>query len=241
LRGDLTTLYSFRGPDGAGPTGGLLEGTNSNLYGTTFTGGTYGFGTVFELAPNSGLTTLHNFDVTDGDEATASLIQATDGNLYGTTSGGGEGTNCHCGTLFSITTGGTLVTLHSFNFTDGEGPEGSLLQATNGQFYGTTLMGCLPNCDSPYGCGTVFSLDMGLQPFVSFIEGSGRVGETGGILGQGLSDTTSVSLNGTPAKFKVTSSTYIQATVPSGATTGYVTVTVPGGTLTSNVPFHVIR
>jgi hypothetical protein len=87
----------------------------------------------------------------------------------------------------------------------------------------------------------VFSLDMGLAPFVAFVRSSGKVGQTGGILGQGFTGTTGVSLNGTPTSFKVLSDTLIRATVPAGATTGYVTVTTPSGTLTSNVPFRVIR
>lgn len=117
---------------------------------------------------------------------------------------------------------------------------GGLLQATTGTFYGTTAVGGEGQCAGS-GCGTVFSLDMGLGPFVTFVRAAGRVGQTSGILGQGFTGTTSVSLNGTPASFTVVSDTYIRATVPVGATTGYVTVTTPSGTLTSNVPFHVIK
>lgn len=66
------------------------------------------------------------------------------------------------------------------------------------------------------------------------------MGERGGILGQGFTGTTGVLVNGTPAQFTVVSDTFIRASVPVGATTGYVTVVTPGGTLQSNVPFHVI-
>ncbi|MFZ0284882.1 MAG: IPT/TIG domain-containing protein [Terriglobales bacterium] len=82
---------------------------------------------------------------------------------------------------------------------------------------------------------------MGLGPFVTFVRAAGKVGQTGPILGQGFTGTTSVSLNGIPASFKVVSDTFIEATVPAGASTGYVTVTTPSGTLSSNVPFHVIK
>jgi hypothetical protein len=81
---------------------------------------------------------------------------------------------------------------------------------------------------------------MGLGPFVTFVRPSGGVGQTGGILGQGFTGATSVSLNGTPAQFTIVSGTFIRATVPPGSTTGFVTVVTPSGTLTSNVPFHVI-
>ena len=68
---------------------------------------------------------------------------------------------------------------------------------------------------------------------------SGKVGKTVGILGQGFKGTTAVSFNGTAADFKVVSSSYLTATVPDGATTGFVTVTTPGGPLTSNKKFRV--
>jgi hypothetical protein len=108
------------------------------------------------------------------------------------------------------------------------------VQATNGSFFGTTYFGENDND------GSILSLDVGLGPFVAFVQPYGKVGQTSGILGQGLTGTTSVELNGIPASFTIVSDTFIRATVPTGATTGYVTVTTPSGTLTSNVPFHVI-
>jgi len=68
----------------------------------------------------------------------------------------------------------------------------------------------------------------------------GKVGQTVEILGQGLTGTTKVSFNGTPATFKVVSDTFLTATLPSGATTGLVKVATPGGTLTSNRKFLVL-
>jgi len=72
------------------------------------------------------------------------------------------------------------------------------------------------------------------------VQAAGRVGHEAGILGQGFTGTTNVSFNGVPATFTVRGGTFLTATVPSGAATGYVTVTTPSGTLTSNVPFHVL-
>lgn len=89
--------------------------------------------------------------------------------------------------------------------------------------------------------GTVFSFSTNMGSFVSFARAAGKVGQTGVILSQKLTGTTSVAFNGVPANFKVVSDTYLTATVPPGATTGYVTVTTPTGALTSNVPFRVIR
>jgi uncharacterized repeat protein (TIGR03803 family) len=129
---------------------------------------------------------------------------------------------------------GTLTTLYSFNGFDGAVPGASLLQATNGNFYGTTTGG------GANKEGTLFGLSMGLGQFVETLPAAAKVGAEIGILGTNLTGASSVTLNGIPAQFSVRSASLILATIPSGATTGYVTVTTPSGTLTSNVPFHVI-
>jgi uncharacterized repeat protein (TIGR03803 family) len=251
LRGDLTTIHDFHGTDGYGPQGtALIQATDGNFYGTTPQGGRkFGDvspGTLFRMTPGGGLTTLYDFcsqpNCADGDWPYGALAQGSDGNLYGTTSDaqGGYG----AGTVFKITPSGPLTTLYHFcsqpNCADGANPDGGLVQATDGEFYGTTYQSGNLACGNGYGCGTVFSLDVGLGPFVAFVRPYGKVGQTGGILGQGFTGTTSVMLNGTPANFTVVSDTYLTATVPPGATTGYVTVTTPTGVLTSNVPFRVI-
>jgi uncharacterized repeat protein (TIGR03803 family) len=247
--GQLTTLHSFIFTDGSNPYGTLVQGLDGNFYGTTGSGGSSsncrdGCGTVFTITSSGQLTSLHSFDVTDGAFPYAGLVQGTDGNFYGATEQGGANLNCPfltegCGTLFEITPNGTLATLHSFDGSDGDAIDPGLLQATDGNFYGATSYGGRrTNCQQ--GCGTIFSLSTGLGPFVTFVTATGKVGQSGGILGQGFTGTTSVMLNGSPARFTVKSDTFILATVPAGATTGYVTVTTPSGTLTSNVPFHVI-
>lgn len=242
--GQVTLLHSFDQTDGIGPNSSLLLAGDGRFYGTTSGEDVnfyVGLGSVFAVTSTGGLTTLHSFDGTDGSTPWDPLVLGTDGNLYGTTVLGGTGPCINfgapngCGSLFETTLAGTLITLHNFLGTDGAYPYGGLFQATNGIFYGTTYAGGV-NRD-----GTIFSLDMGLSPFVAFVRGYGRVGRTFGILGQGFTGTTSVMLNGTPATFKVKSDTLLGVAVPAGATTGYVTVTTPSGTLTSNVPFHVIR
>jgi len=246
--GGLTTLYNFCAlancADGSNPSAALVQATNGNFYGVTPDGGRNcvtdsGCGTVFKVTPQGKLTSLYSFcsltNCADGRSSLAPLIQGTDENFYGTTFGGGTG----FGTLFEITPAGTLTTLYSMcstaNCSDGDLPSGALLQSTDGNFYGTTSEG------GPGGDGTIFSLDTGLAPFVSFIRNPAKVGQQFGILGYGLTGTTSVSFNGVAAKFKLQSDTLLVATVPAGATTAYVTVTTPSATLTSNVPFHVIR
>ncbi len=227
--GKLTTLHSFDNVNGAYPFGGLIQASNGNLYGTASD-------TIFEITPQGTFTPLASFS---GDSS-AGMTLATDGNLYGTMYEGGD---FGLGAIFNVTLTGGLTTLYSFclqtNCSDGQLPYGGLLQATGGNFYGTTNSGGNDTCVTG-GCGTVFSLDMGLGPFVSFVHDFAAVGKTAGVLGQGFTRATSVSFNGIPATFTVRRNTFLIATVPAGATTGYVTVTAPSGTLTSNVPFHVL-
>ncbi|MGD0181500.1 MAG: choice-of-anchor tandem repeat GloVer-containing protein [Terriglobales bacterium] len=242
--GELATLYSFCSQtnctDGKNPDAALLQAEDGNFYGTT-SGGGLGGGTIFKITPSGTLTTLYNFcsqsNCTDGYTPYAALIQATDGNFYGTTYLGGGGGNCFygCGTVFKITAGGALTTLHSFSGPDGEGLDAGLVQATNGKLYGTTSGGGTKIT----GTGTAFSLSMGLGPFVETLIGSGKVGATVIILGTKLTGTTAVSFNGTAAAFTVVSETEITTTVPSGATTGFVTVTTPSGKLKSNKKFRI--
>ncbi len=166
------------------------------------------------------------------------MVQATDGNLYGTTAEGGANED-DGGTVFKITLNGKLTRLYSFcsrggsRCTDGLSPDASLVQGTNGTFYGTTETGGA-NHD-----GTVFSLSAGLAPFVETLPASGKVGTAVKILGSDLTGTTSVTFNGVAATFTVASASEIETAVPTGATTGQVQVVTPGGKLSSNVNFRV--
>jgi hypothetical protein len=124
--------------------------------------------------------------------------------------------------------------------TDGTQPEVGLVQGTDGTFYGTTVSGGANDTCAPYyGCGTVFSLSVGLAPFVETQPTSGRMGEAVMILGTSLTGATRVMFNGHAAVFTVVSSSLITTTVPAGATTGAVEVVRLSGTLLSNVPFRV--
>jgi uncharacterized repeat protein (TIGR03803 family) len=236
LAGKLTSLHSFDGTDGSLPYAGLVQATDGNFYGTTERGGTSHDGTVFNITTGGTLTSLHSFGGTDGSAPYAGLVQATDGNLYGVTTEGGTG-GCvpagGCGTIFQITTGGSLTTLYNFDATDGSHLFTGPIQDTNGNFYGTTTYG------GKYTDGTVFSLSVGLGPFVETQPTSGKVGAAVEILGTSLTGATSVSFNGKAAKFTIVSSSEITTTVPTGAMTGPVVVTTPGGTFTSNVNFRV--
>jgi uncharacterized repeat protein (TIGR03803 family) len=160
--GKLRTVYSFcvqaDCADGEFP-GGLLLAPNGNFYGTTQAGGANGQGTVFSLTFDSDLATLYSFcaqaSCTDG-EVPNGLVLASDGNFYGTTQGGGAN---GYGTVFKITPSGALTTLYSFcaqtNCTDGAEPGAALLQANDGNLYGTTDSG-----GSIGGDGTIFKITL---------------------------------------------------------------------------------
>jgi uncharacterized repeat protein (TIGR03803 family) len=161
--GTLTTLYAFcylGCTGGYAPVDAPVEGTDGNFYGTTVTGGTYGYGTVFKITPSGTLTTLYNFcaqnDCADGEYPYAGLIQATDGNFYGTTEAGGAGQG---GTIFKISASGELTTLYNFcsesGCVDGGNPYSPLIQAKDGNFYGTTYWG------GAYSAGAVFKITPG--------------------------------------------------------------------------------
>ena len=222
--GTFTTLHAFSGTDGSGSVAPLVLGTDGNLYGTTGAGGDYGYGVVFRITPSGSLTVLHVFYGYDGIGPGA-LAMGNDGSFYVMTSNGGGSND---GTILKITQAGAASLLSFFNGTNGANPYGGLVQHTNGVFYGVTYAG------GSNGYGTVFSLNLGLPPFVGLQTPFAKVGGTIGILGQGFRSATAVSINGTPASFKIISDTYLIAVVPAQSASGYVKVKTPTGVLTSN-------
>lgn len=193
--GALHTVYSFAGIDGSDPFGTLIQATDGDFYGTTMAGGpgyssqSAGSGTIFKISSAGGFTTLYNFcsqaNCADGLWPETGLVQASDGNFYGTTTAGGSylkapcNANKGCGTVFKITSGGALTVLHSFKSSDGRLPMGGLLQAKDGNLYGTTSQGGKAG-------GTVFEITLsgalttlhkfvrteGFGPFAGLIQGS---------------------------------------------------------------------
>ena len=229
--GDLTVLQYLDGTHGWWPSSPLAQSADGDFYGTTNQGGSNNFGVVFKITPDGNLTVLHNFNRTDGANPSGRLVQAKDGNFYGTTWDGGSS---GYGTLFRITPDGSKFSvLYNFDETTGIAPV-SILQHTNGILYGET------NSGGSTGGGVIYSFDLGLRPFVALLAYSGEVGKTISFLGQGFKGTTAVSFNGMAASFSVKSDTYLAATVPANATSGFVTVTAPSGTLTSNKRFRVL-
>jgi uncharacterized repeat protein (TIGR03803 family) len=150
--GVLTPLHTFTGGnDGAFPLGTLVQASDGNLYGTASEGSTNDSGSLFRFSLSGVMTILHDFtDGPDGGYLEAALLQASDGYLYGSTVGGGTG---HSGVVFRITTRGALTPLYSFTGgNDGAGPHAGLIQANDGNLYGTTAHG------GTNFVGTVFEL-----------------------------------------------------------------------------------
>jgi uncharacterized repeat protein (TIGR03803 family) len=155
--GALTTLYSFHGTDGLGPDAALVLGSDGNFYGTTEDGGgssncMFGCGTIFKITPAGTLTTLYIFNGANGAAPMAALVKASDGNLYGTTASGGTDGQ---GTIFKVSSSGAVSPVYSFQgcAMDGSVPRGALVQATDGNLYGTTS-------DEYCGFGTVFKITL---------------------------------------------------------------------------------
>jgi uncharacterized repeat protein (TIGR03803 family) len=152
-----TTLYSFQNNnvDGVNPFAGLTFDSSGNLYGTTYWGGTYGAGTVFEVTPNGqGQWTesvLYSFNTngSDAQDPYAGVIFDGSGNLYGTAQYGGSGAGCPdggCGAIYRLLPGSgswTESVLYSFNDngSDGFDPAGGLLFDSAGNLYTTTISG----------------------------------------------------------------------------------------------------
>jgi uncharacterized repeat protein (TIGR03803 family) len=159
----VTTLHGFDNTDGINPIAALVQGSDGNFYGTTEYGGAAGWGTVFKITPSGTFNMLYSFcpqgfPCAGGAAPGTPLVRATDGNFYGVTYWGGiSNSSCPngCGTFFKITPTGTLTTLHDFcsqqNCADGFGPD-ALMQASDGNFYGTTAAGGANNE------GTVFKI-----------------------------------------------------------------------------------
>jgi uncharacterized repeat protein (TIGR03803 family) len=154
------TLYVFQGfkkGDGAAPFASLILDSSGNLYGTTYAGGAYGFGTIFKLSPGGQETVLYSFiGQPDAGNPVGRLLMDKQGNLYGTTSFGGTFGN---GAVYELSASGTESLLYSFTGeADGASPFDGLVIDAAGNLYGTTEIGGNFNNSCPVGCGVVFKV-----------------------------------------------------------------------------------
>jgi uncharacterized repeat protein (TIGR03803 family) len=153
--GSFTPLYSFTsGSDGGSPYAALATGTDGNLYGTTETDGSAGFGTIYQLTTSGTFAPIYQFTGgMDGGHPYAALVVGAGGLFYGTASTEG---NDGDGVVFSVSTSGSFQTIHTFSGADGKAPLAALVAGTDGGFYGTTSTG--GTVSSGTASGTVYHI-----------------------------------------------------------------------------------
>jgi len=238
--GALTVLFNFDSTHGRLPRSPLIQGADGAFYGTTQSGGTSNSGMTFKISSSGTLTVLHSMNgASDGGSPYAGLVQASDGNFYGDNANAGGSA---AGTLFKMSSAGALTVQHSFDTTGGAGPQVTLFQNTNGILYGDTNSGGTGNV-SPCltgRCGVFYEMNDALPAFITPMPYSGKVGAVIGILGQGFSSASVVKFNGVAAAgITLTGTTFIQAKIPTGASSGILTVTTGATTLKSLRKFIV--
>jgi uncharacterized repeat protein (TIGR03803 family) len=151
--GTFSVVYAFTGgADGGAPYSSLVQGADGSFYGTTYAGGTTGYGTLFRLRADGTVVTLYAFGGTgDGANPYGGLATAADASLYGTAAQGGDYGQ---GTVFRLASDGTFTVLHAFvgDASDGGYPVAGLSPAPDGSYYGTTFFG------GPANAGSVFHI-----------------------------------------------------------------------------------
>src|SRR5580704_9881066 len=200
-------LHTFRGKDGAAPTGTLVRDSAGNIYGTTSGGGTggcdgYGCGTVFKMNNAGKEIWLYSFKGASQIDPTAGLLRDASGNLYGTTENGGKITKTcggvqggGCGTVFRVDKNGQGTTLYKFKGTpDGYFPQALLVKDSAGNLYGTSYLGGVD------GIGAVFKLDAnGKETILHSFAGPPEGGGDGAFLYEGVIRDTAGNLYGVTA------------------------------------------
>lgn len=193
---ELLHLFSSSGNDGYNPSGGVVEGSDGKLYGVAALGGEAGGGGIAYRMNLDGseYEILHHFGVAAGDGyiPRGKLVEAPDGYFYGTTASGGTNfcvqiptVGPNCGTIFRISPTGDYQTVYSFGatVTGGVQPNGGLLLADDGNFYGTTESGGANRCGSGNICGTFFRMTpAGEVTIFHDIASGGPVNPKGGLI-----------------------------------------------------------
>jgi uncharacterized repeat protein (TIGR03803 family) len=151
----VSTLYQFSsGSNPNYPVGVMAQGQDGNFYGVTLSGNGCCQGVIYKISSGGALTSLHSMAQSDGTTCSG-LTLGTDGNFYGTCQNGGAN---NYGTLFKVTAAGALTVLHNFaaqgSTSDGCIPYVPPIQASNGDFYGTTAFCGADNY------GTVYKLTL---------------------------------------------------------------------------------
>lgn len=245
--GVVTVIHSFSPSDGEYPQSALFEARDGNLYATCYGGGANSVGTAFRISKSGSFQKLYDFTNAPGNlgyAPKAGLVQGPDGDLYGTTWAGGNNFGS-TGTLYKLTTSGTVTLLANFDpNSNGSVPVAVPLLGSDGNLYLTASQSGGLN---PHGYDDQGAIDRLTTSFApprpaigSFYPTKGTPGVNVTIAGSAFVGATAVKFNGISATFTVEASGFIVAKVPVGATTGTITVKTRGGTATSRKTFTVL-
>ena len=171
LPNTFKALVDLNNTDGASPAAPLMQTNGGSFYGTTQAGGSTGVndGEVYMVAVTGAFSAPLTFNGTNGQDSVAPVIQGTDGNFYGTTVKGGTSA---LGVVFKMTTAGAITVLHNFAGNgDGAYPYGGLVQASDGNYYGTTSQ-----ATASTGCGTIYRISNGVFATIFTFPSNGSSG-----------------------------------------------------------------
>ncbi|MBL7930441.1 MAG: SprB repeat-containing protein, partial [Bacteroidia bacterium] len=223
-----STIYSFNSTNGKYPYGSLIQASNGKLYGMASDGGANNSGVIFEYnLSTSTYTTLVDFNGTGyGANPRGSLLQASNSKLYGLTMYGGTS---NAGTMFEYDfSNSTFTKIVDFTGTNGQGPQGSLMQASNSKLYGMTYQA------GASSFGTLFEYDYSTSTFATKLNFNAT---NGGFPAYGhLIELNPCAVTGTVTKTNVTCNGAANgsATVTAGGTGPYTySWSVSGGTASS--------
>jgi kumamolisin len=230
LQGAMTILHNFGDSgvpnDGMHPGAALIQASDGNFYGTTYSGGSANLGTIFQMTPQGAVTIFHSFSdgsvANDGMNPDAGIIQAANGNFYGTTAGGGSTSE---GTIFQMTPQGVVTILHNFYdgsvTSDGVGPQAGVIQGADGNLYGVTEAG------GTASYGTIFKLSPKFAPRITSLNTA--------TFTVGLAGSFTVTATGNPTP--TLTARYVPSWASFNATTGVLSGTP---TTTTGQPYTIV-
>ncbi|HZK81313.1 MAG TPA: choice-of-anchor tandem repeat GloVer-containing protein, partial [Humisphaera sp.] len=167
----ISAIASFNGVNASFSSAGISVDSSGNLFGTTYTGGSNGDGSVFEISyGTTTIATLASFDGANGKSPSSGVALDAAGDIFGATLNGGTG---NLGTVFEIVRGtASISTIGTFVGANGEFPNGLTLDS-NGDLFGTTQNG------GQFGYGTVFEIVRGTTAVATLTSFNGLTANPG--------------------------------------------------------------
>jgi uncharacterized repeat protein (TIGR03803 family) len=237
--GKVTVIHIFNNSGGSyQPNGSLVQAKNGMLYGVTTAGGAHNAGFVYQITLSGTFGEIYDLPGGGKGSVPNTLLQASDGNLWGTTVA--DTGNSGYGWVYSITTGGALLTSVHLSSAVGFTPYGPLIQATSGNLYGTAYEGGTTNPCCSFG--SIFVVNAGLAaPKPSVANADLETTSTGGTLtirGSHFTGATAVLVDGQNVDFEVSSDGVIKAALPSAVNAGRIEVLGSDGSSSAGQEFE---